>query len=91
MDKKQLKHHAARLEKAMESLATLDDTLIEKAREANLRLDFVRAWTIAPRSKKEKPMPPITLYGTSLVTGKTSALSKLEKDLANTLKNMERL
>lgn len=75
----------------MESLATLDEALIEKAKERNLRLDFVRSWTLAPRSKKVKPMPPITLFGTSLVTGKTSALAKLEKDLAHTLKNMERL
>jgi len=91
MDKKQLKHHASRLEKAIESLGELDEALIVKAREANLRLDFIRSWTIAPRSKKVKPMPPITLFGTSLVTGRISAQAKLEKDLANTLKNIERL
>ena len=91
MDKKQLRHHAVRLEKAMESLASLDESTLEKARSQNLRLDFVRSWTIAPRSKKVKPMPPITVYGTALTNGKSSILSKLEKDLVNTLKNIERL
>jgi|GEM_PF-3183292 len=91
MDKKALKHHAGRLEKAMEALDLVDESLILKVFQENLRLDFVRAWKSAPRSKKEKAMPPITLYGSSLVNGRISARAKLLKDLEFTLRNLERL
>lgn len=91
MDKKELKHHAERLEKAIEQLKQLDDAVFEKAREQHLRMDFVRKWQLAPRSKKEKAMPAICLIGASIAQGKHSAVGKLEKELQHTLRNLERL
>ncbi|RZJ69807.1 hypothetical protein [Flavobacterium sp.] len=90
MDKKQLKHHAERLEKAIEQIREADEKLFEKAKSENLRMDFVRKWTLSPRNKKEKSLPDIYLYGTSIAQGKISAVQKLERDLLNTLRNIDR-
>ncbi len=90
MDKKKLKHHADRLEKAIEQIKLADEKLFEKAKAENLRMDFVRKWTLSPRNKKEKSTPDIYLFGTSIAQGKISAVQKLERDLLHTIRNIER-
>lgn len=91
MKKAELVKHADRLEKAIEKLKELDDAIFLKAKETNQRLDFNRAWKLSPRAVKGNPMPPICIYGTSIALGKTGAIGKLENELQNTLRNMERL
>ncbi|RZJ67673.1 MAG: hypothetical protein EOO50_05165 [Flavobacterium sp.] len=91
MNKKDLLHHVERLTSAIEQLDALDESMFVQAREKNMRLDFVRKWTLAPRAKKDKPMPAICLFGSTITLGKNDARGKLEKDLEITKRNIERL
>jgi hypothetical protein len=91
MDSRDLKKHRDNLEKAIDKLPEIYDALFKMAKEKRMRLDFVRTWILAPRSKREKPMPPISLYGASIGAGKISAKRELERELQNTIRNLERL
>lgn len=90
-DPKVLKKHLDRLETALLKLKELDDAVFEQAKQQSLRLDFVRVWKLAPHSKKDKPMPPICVYGAYIAAGRAGAVAKLEKDINFTVRNIERL